>query len=172
MVMIPLPPATCTRYSSRVGPLAEAVFGDGEEGGTDNVFVDDLHADHHVVVLQGHAPHPAGDTPHGAGILFVEADRLAVLGGEKHILLAVGQRHGDQLVPLVQVDGDDPAGPEVGVFHERGLLHHPLAGRHHEVAVVAELLDRQDGGNLLVRRRFNRLTIALPRVARPPSGIS
>ena len=62
---------------------------------------------------------PRVTRPIGPGILLREADRFAVLRGEQHILLAVGQGHGDQLVALVQIDGDDAAGADVGVFLER-----------------------------------------------------
>ena len=99
------------------------------------VVVHDLHADHLVVVGQVHAAHAAGDAPHGADILLVEADGLAVLGGQEDILAAVGQGHGDQLVAIVQLDGDDAAAADVGVLDQRGLLDHAVAGGHEQEGV-------------------------------------
>ena len=123
--------------------LAEAVFGHREDSGGNGIRIDDLHADHHVVTHQGHSPHPTGNTSHRSGILFMEADRFAVMGGEKHVLTAIGDGDADQPVFLIQVDGDDSAGPDVGVCLDRALLHHPLTGCHDQVAVVVEALQRK-----------------------------
>ena len=78
--------------------------------------------------------------------LLVEADGHAVVGGEEDDLLAVGDAGGDELVVLVDADGDDAAGHDVGEVLERGLLDGAVAGGEEDVlGVFFEVADGEDG---------------------------
>ena len=86
----------------------------------------------------------------GRRSLLVEADGHAVVGGEEDDLLAVGDAGGDELVVLVDADGDDAAGHDVGEVLERGLLDGAVAGGEEDVlAVFFEVADGEDGDDLL-----------------------
>ena len=78
-------------------------FGRGGDGGADDV----------VGFAEVDAAVAGGGASHGAEILLVEADGHAVMGGEEDDVLAVGDAGGDELVILVDVDGDDAAAHDV-----------------------------------------------------------
>ena len=69
------------------------------------------------------------------------------MGGEEDDLLAVGDLGGDELVVLVDVDGDDAAGHDVREVFERGLLDGAVAGGEEDEAVDSsgEVADGEDG---------------------------
>ena len=116
--------------------LLVAGFVGGRDGGADDV----------VALLEGDAAVAEGGAAHGAEVLLVEADGHAVVGGEEDDLLAVGDAGGDELVVLVDVDGDDAAGHDVGEVLERGLLDGAVAGGEEDVlAVFVEVADGEDG---------------------------
>ena len=58
------------------------------------------HADDVIFLAQVHAAHAGGVASHGADVVFVEANRLAIVRSEEDDLLAVGERGGDQFVAL------------------------------------------------------------------------
>ena len=116
--------------------LLVAGFVGGRDGGADDV----------VVLLEGDAAVAEGGATHGAEVLLVEADGHAVVGGEEDDLLAVGDLGGDELVVLVDADGDDAAGHDVGEVPEGGLFDGAVAGGEEDVLVVfVEVADGEDG---------------------------
>ena len=103
-------------------------------------------ADDVVALLERDAAVAGGGTTHGAEVLLVEADGHAVVGGEEDDLLAVGDAGGDELVVLLDVDGDDAARHDVGEVLEGGLLDGAVAGGEEDVlAVFVEVADGEDG---------------------------
>ncbi len=113
-----------------------AGFVGGGDGGSDDV----------VSLAEGDAAVAGGGAAHGAEILLVEADGLAVVGGEEDDLLTVGDARGDELVVLLDVDGDDAAGHDVGEVLEGGLLDGAVAGGEEDVlGVFLEVADGEDG---------------------------
>ena len=50
----------------------------------------------------------------------------------------------------------------MGIFQERGLLHHSLTCGHHDELVLAELLNRENGGYLLPLREVEEVHYRLP----------
>ena len=118
------------------GLLAVAVLGDGEDvpprGGPGGA--------HHVVaVLQPDAPDAHGLPAHGPHVVLVEADGLAVPGGNEDLLRAVGLPHRDQLIPLLQGQGPDAAGADVPQGRHRQALDGALPGDHHQVPAQLRL---------------------------------
>ena len=68
------------------------------------------------------------------------------MGGEEDDLLAVGDAGGDELVVLLDVDGDDAAGHDVGEVLEGGLLDGAVAGGEEDVlGFFFEVADGEDG---------------------------
>ena len=51
-----------------------------------------------------------------------EADGLAVAGGEDDLLVAAGEEDADELVALVEVDGDDAAALGAAVLAQRAVF--------------------------------------------------
>ena len=87
------------------------------------------------------------------------------MGGEEDDLLAVGDAGGDQLVVLVDADGDDAARHDVGEVLERGLLDGAVAGGEEDVlGFFFEVADREDGDDffagLEVEQRGHGLAFA------------
>src|ERR1017187_553572 len=116
--------------------LLVAGFVGGSDGGSDDV----------VALAEVDAAVAGGGTAHGAEILLVEADGHAVVSGEEDDLLAVGDAGDDELVILLDVDGDDAAGHDVREVLERGLLDGAVAGGEEDVfGAFLEVLDGEDG---------------------------
>ncbi len=68
------------------------------------------------------------------------------MGGEEDDLVAVGDAGGDELVVLVDVDGDDAAGHDVREVAEGGFFDGAVAGGEEDVVgVVGEVADGEDG---------------------------
>ena len=106
----------------------------------------DGEADDVVSLAEVDALVAGGGTAHGAEVLLVEADGHAVVGGEEDDLLAVGGAGLDELVVLVDVDGDDAARHDVGEVLEGGLLDGAVAGGEEDVlALFVEVADGEDG---------------------------
>ncbi len=95
------------------------------------------------------------------------------MGGEEDDLLAVGDAGGDELVVLLDVDGDDAAGHDVGEVLERGLLDGAVAGGEEENLASSS---RSRTGRMVTTFspgwRATSEAMALPLPAAPTSGTS
>jgi hypothetical protein len=108
----------------------------------------DRGADDVVALLERDAAVTGGRTTHRPEVLLVEADGHAVVGGEEDDLLAVGDAGGDELVVLLDVDGDDAARHHVGEVLQRGLLHRAVASGEENVLVLfGQVADGEDGND-------------------------
>ena len=87
---------------------------------------------------------------HRAHIRLLEADALAGAARDEDVVLARRELHGDELVVLVDADGDLAAAQDVVELARLGLFDDAALGRHHEVP-RAVLADGQHGGDLLAR---------------------
>ena len=120
--------------------LAVAGLVGGGDGGADDV----------VSLAQVDAAVAGGGAAHGAEVLLVEADGHAVVGGEEDDLLAIGDAGADELVVLLDVDGDDAAAHDVGEVAQGGLLDGAVAGgEEDELGVFLEVADGEDGDDAL-----------------------
>ena len=130
-------------------------------------------ADDEVALAEVDAAVAGGGPAHGAEVLLVEADGEAVVGGEEDDLLAVGDFGGDELVVLVDVDGDDAAGHDVREVFEGGLLDGAVAGGEEDVVgLVGEVAGGEDGDDFFAGLEATSEAMALPLPAAPMSGIS
>src|SRR4249920_1625590 len=68
---------------------------------------DGFHADDFVAFLKCNAAHPMRRAAHRAGVVFLEADRDALLRTQKDFPLAVGDMHADEPIPAIQRQSDD-----------------------------------------------------------------
>jgi len=87
----------------------------------------DQEGDHLPALGEVHAANSARAAAIGRTSVLVEADRLALVGEEHHVVMAVGERHPDQVVALVEVHRDDPGGARAGELGERGSSSPPPA---------------------------------------------
>src|SRR6266705_5227442 len=78
--------------------LAETVFGRGQHRLV--LVVRDQHRDHPLAFADPHAAHPARLPPHRPHVLLLDAHRLAGIGKEHHVVLALGDRGADQAVAV------------------------------------------------------------------------
>ncbi len=141
-----------TRVFGNRRALAVAIFGRSQHR---LLFVfrhqqrDDL-----LAVFQIHAAHATRGAAHRTHVVFVEAHRLAGVGKQHDVMLAVGQRSTDQEVALIQVDRDDAGLAWIAEIGQWRLLDGAEAGRHEDVAVVGEAAvfarDRQHDGDFFV----------------------
>ena len=67
------------------------------------------HADDVILVMQIHAANSIRGTAHRTHIGLFEANRHTIMGGEKHDPVAISNPGGDQLVILLDTDGNDAA---------------------------------------------------------------
>ena len=125
------------------GALAEAVFGRHQHRLL--IAFGDQQGNHRLPRLQAHAAHATGAATHRPDIFLVEPDRLAGIRNQHDVAAAVGQLDADQVIALVQRHGDDAGLARVGEIGERRLLDRAHDGRHEDVLVVGEFLDRQHG---------------------------
>ena len=126
-----------------VGALAEAVGGEGEHLA---LLADDQHIDEAVLFGEGDGAHALRVSAHRADVFFAEADALALARGDHQLVLPGGELHGDQLVALVDLDGDLAHLADVGKLRKLRLFDQPAAGRHGDKAVLPRHGD--DGGDL------------------------
>ena len=128
-----------------------------------------VHADHVVVLGEVHAVDAAGVAAHGAHFGFAEQDGLAFVAGEENHLLAVGELRADQLVLLVEIDGDDAGGARIGEFGERRLLHRAvLRGEEDVAAFLFQIARGNDGGQRFVFLESHQVGDAPCRAWPPP----
>ena len=127
--------------------LAEAVLGRGQHGL--NFIFGHQHRDHALALFQHHAAHAARHAPGGAHIVFLEAHRLAGIGEQHHVVLAVGDGHADEEIAFVEFGRDDALAARIGKRRQRCLFHRSLRSGHEYVMSVVELFHRQDGGDFL-----------------------
>src|SRR5690625_980963 len=143
--------AALQRVLRQLGLLAEAAFGHRQQLGVLLVLLGDDRQAHHVIALtQADTDHTLGSAAGGAHVSFVETERLAFVGRQDDIRLAVSRAYRHQFVAVHQVDGDQAGDVDVAVLADRGALDQPLPGREHEVTVGIEVLQGQDGLHALV----------------------
>src|SRR5207245_5508437 len=76
---------------------------------------------------------------------------------EDDLLVAPGNPHVDQLVPLIQLDCADPALADVLEFREAGPFDSSPFGHEDEESVWGELSSRNHRFDLLIDRKSTRL---------------
>ena len=164
-----------------IGALAIAIVGDREnqEGQVlSSAILLALHgsggeADEIIVLAQIDAAHTVRRAPHGANIVFVEANRHPLMRSQEDDLFAVGNAGADQLIIFIDADGDDAARHYVGKILQRSLLDRSFAGgEEDELAFFFQVAHRQNGRTFSPGCRLSRLAMDLPLPAAPTSGIS
>ena len=115
--------------------------------------------------MRGNSTDAIGGTAHGAHVRLVKADSHAEVGGEEDQLRAVSDAGDDELIVLVNADGDDAAGHDVGEVPERGFLDRSLLrGEEDEFAFLLEIADGEDGADIFawlqVEQALHGLTLA------------
>src|SRR5262249_52468654 len=123
--------------------LAEAALGDREDR---NALLDHLRRDDLIVVVNVDAADPARRAPHGAHLLLGEPDDHARLRGKQDFALTVGAPGCNDLVALVQRDGEDAPAPRVRELAQLRLLHRALLRGEEDVAPGLEVAHGDAGG--------------------------
>ena len=113
---------------------AEAGFADGEglALGRHNEHADDL-----VIFPEAHGAHAGGGTAERAGVGLVEANGLALFGGDQQVVFAGGQFDADEFVILTQRQGDNAVAAGVGVGLQRRAFEDAALGHHAQVVEAA-----------------------------------
>src|ERR1022692_2211452 len=129
------------------GALAVAVLGDGKE---QSFLLGHFHANQVIVRVETHGAHAARLPAHRADVFLAEADGMAAVGGEEHVVVAVSNLGADEFVAFVQRDGDDAARHGVIELGEFALLDDAVLGDHDDVLVGDEILNAEEGLGLFV----------------------
>src|ERR1019366_4627613 len=112
----------------------------------------DRHANDVVAFAQVHASNAMGLAAHGPYVLFVEANRLAVVRRQENDLAAVGTTGGDQFVLLLDGDSVDANRPHLAEVLQRRLLHRPAAsGEENVLALFLEIAHGKQRPHALAR---------------------
>ena len=132
-----------------LGSFAVAALGDDEEV---TVVGRDLHAEHAIASCDVDADTVDARrvTTHGPRLGLVEADGLAGAAHHHDLHARCHAAHGDELVGIAQVDGDEAVEAHVLVRVEGRLLDHAMRGREQQVLVGREVTRVDDGRDLLV----------------------
>jgi len=97
---------------------------------------------------------------------------LPYFGAYKKMLFCIGQFGRDELIPLIEVNGDDPTWPGIAVGFKGCLLDSPSFGHKGDELIFRKVFERENRGHLLLWVEIERLTMAFPRVMRPACGSS
>ena len=154
IVMTPLPPRLCTRYSSKLvrfpRPFSPATSSCAS-------LLTNGCADHIIAFLGANPPDANGVATLVAHFLLIEANAHPVMGYEHDFILAGRQSAIDQAVAVLDLDGDDATLADVLEIAEIRLLHDAAACREDDVQVVAPSfligllpLDADRGGDFLL----------------------
>ncbi len=102
------------------------------------------------MVVQADAADATAGARGGAQFLHLEADRLAALGDQHHLIGGADETRADQLVGGLKVHGDQAEAAHDGELVEAGLLDlAACACRHHHEVARDELRHRDDAGDVL-----------------------
>ena len=112
------------------------------------------HGDDVLPFFQVHAAHAPGLPADGPHIILVKAHRLAAIREQHHVVFAVGQRGADQVVAVVQIDGDDAALAWIAEFIQRRLFD-GAQRRGHEDEVIG-----REGAERACQRQHHRHLLA------------
>ena len=129
------------------GAFAKAVFGGSEHAVARGGLVGFLaclpaaryqHGNYVLPFFERHAAHAAGVASHGAHVVFIKAHGFAAIAKEHHIVRAVGKRCANQVVAIVQANGNDACFAWVAKFRQRRFLDCAFGSSHKGVAVFRE----------------------------------
>ena len=116
---------------------------------------------------------PVACAAHRAHVVLGEAHRLAVVGEQHDVVLAVGERDADQVVALVEVDGDDAARrADARTSASAVFFTVPCAVAMNTKWFSSNSLTGSTAVIFSPSSSGNRLTIGLPRAVRLPCGSS
>ena len=129
ILITPLRPRAGQPVILERSPLAIAVFGNRED---QTVFLDCCNSDQIIAFVESSmARTPRAWPAHRTNILFVEANRHAVVRSEEDEVLAVGDLGAEQFIAVVQRDGDDAARTRIIEFGQFAFLDDALLRHHH-----------------------------------------
>ena len=129
------------------GSLAVTVLSGHQHGLL--MVVGDEQRQHLLPFAELHATHTTRCTAHAAHVFLVEPHGFSSIGNQHDVLRSIGDLGADQVVALIKRYRDDPGLARIGEVGQRRFLHCALRGAHEDEAVFDELLDRENGVDLL-----------------------
>ena len=135
-----------------------------------------IHAHQLIAAAQIHGPHAPGRAAQGTQFTVIEAevDRHALERTDQHAVARQGQAHPGEGIALLQGNGNQPIGANVGEGRQPGALDVATAGEHHQHAVFLKGAHRQQRGDLLFpgdgQQLHNRRAFGGPAAHRYPVG--
>ena len=151
------------------GTLAVALGGDDQHLGS---FLNAGHVDDVVALLQADGLHAMLTRPQVRICSSLKRMAHAVAGTHEDLVVPAGEGHVHQLVPLLEDNGDEAVFAQVLELGHGGLFNHAAPGGHHQGEPGGVRGHGDHVGDLFPRRRFaGMFTMAVPRAARPASGI-
>ena len=125
--------------------FAKSVFGHGQQG---CALTLSRHGYHSIALAQGDCLDAVCRTGHGTHIVFVNADRHAVPGGNKQPVGTVGETDCGDLVALVQTNGNQAVFAHVLVSRKRCPLDLARTCDHDHILALFEVRGGENGCDL------------------------
>ena len=134
--------------------LAVAVFSHGQQGHRIAIGLNSVErhtANDGIVTLKINPPDTRCVAAHRADIFFHKPNGHT--GGCRQEYIACTRRwaHSDQLIALIEFNGDNACGTNVRVSHQISLLHPTECRREEQVMALGKLIDGENHGQLLIR---------------------
>src|SRR5690606_6815291 len=107
--------------------------------------------DDEVSFIKADTDHARGGSSHRSRVAFLEANCHALVGDEDDVAVPIGLAHPNQLVVVVEPDGDQAVGTHRLELIEADALDAPELRREEEVVLRVEFLDVQERRHRLVR---------------------
>ena len=126
--------------------LAISFFCQGNEL---SFIIHDCRANHIIALAKFDTTHAARCTTHHAGIRFLEADSLALMGCQHNVIFACGMLYKDKLIIVIQIDGYFTAFSLIFKILDICTLDNALLCHHDKVFVLLKAGNRDNRGNLL-----------------------
>ena len=115
-----------------VGSFSDAISSGDEQFGVSNDLCD---TDDFISRFGPDTPDADRVPPHVSSIVFLKPDTHPVFGDEHHFFTAVGQESIDQLVFLLDLNGDNASSANIGEFRKIGFFHQTVPGGKHDMKV-------------------------------------
>ena len=88
----------------------------------------DSEGDHEVILAGLDAPYPGCRTANGPELFLIASDAHTMAGGEAELLLSIGENDLNEIVSILDVDGDDAVLPNIPIRGQRRLFDRSISG--------------------------------------------
>ena len=114
--------------------------------------------------------HSPGDSAHAPDLSKIETNRLAQLGEEHDVLVALGQSHTHEFVFLIHPAGNNSIRARMRECAQRGLFHVAATGGHDHLGPSLKIMHVQHVGHTIIGIHLNQIDNRFPFSSRSHFG--